>query len=96
MRWSTSSVKPLALRLARVDVRAAVQRAGAAAVADDVLDLLRRVAEPVEGGRDRGVDDLEVAAAGQLLELDQGEVGLDAGGVAIHDQADGAGRRDAR
>ena len=41
------------------------------------------------GRRDRGVDDLEVAAAGQFLELDQGEVRLDAGGVAIHDQADG-------
>jgi hypothetical protein len=40
------------------------------------------------------VDDLEIAAAGQLLELDQGEVGLDAGGVAIHHQADGAGGRD--
>ena len=40
------------------------------------------------------VDDLEVAAAGQLLELHQREVGLDAGGVAVHHQADGAGRRD--
>ena len=72
------------------------ERAGAAAVADDVVDLRRGVAEPGQGGRDRGVDDLEVAAAGELLELDQGEVGLDAGGVAIHDQADRAGRGDDR
>src|SRR5476651_132655 len=49
----------------------------------------------MEGGRDRGVDDLEVTAASELLELDEGEIGLDAGGVAIHDQADGAGRGDA-
>ncbi len=42
------------------------------------------------------VDDLEVAAARQLLELHQGEVGLDAGGVAIHHQADRAGRSDHR
>ena len=46
------------------------------------------------GFRHRAVDDLEVAAAGELLELHQREVGLDAGGVAIHHQADGAGRRD--
>src|SRR4026209_526927 len=37
------------------------------------------------------VDDLEVAAARELLELDQREVRLDAGGVAIHDEPDGAG-----
>ena len=42
------------------------------------------------------VDDLEIAAAGQFLELDEGEIGLDAGGVAVHDQPDGAGRRDHR
>ena len=42
------------------------------------------------------VDDLEIAAAGELLELDQREIGLDAGGVAIHHQADRAGRRDDR
>ena len=44
--------------------------------------------------RHGAVDDLEVAAAGELLELHQREVGLDAGGVAIHDEADRAGRRD--
>ena len=52
------------------------------------------VAEPRQRRRHGAVDDLEVAAAGELLELHQREVGLDAGGVAIHHQADGAGRRD--
>ena len=80
----------------RVDVRAALERAVADGVGDDVVDLARRVAEVGERPRDRLVDDLEVAAAGELLELHQREVGLDAGGVAVHDQADGAGRRDDR
>ena len=54
------------------------------------------VAQRLERQRDGAVDDLEVAAAGQLLELHQGEVGLDAGGVAIHHQADRAGGGDDR
>ncbi len=54
------------------------------------------VAEVLEREGHGLVDDLEVAAAGQLLELYQREVGLDAGGVAIHHQADRAGRRDHR
>ena len=37
------------------------------------------------------VDDLDHAAADELLVLDEGEVGLDAGGVAVHHEADGAG-----
>ena len=75
-------------------------RLAEAAVADgiglDLGDLRFGVAEHAQGLRHRAVDDLEVAAAGELLELDQREVGLDAGGVAIHHQADGAGRRDHR
>ena len=47
-----------------------------------------------KASRHRLVDDLEVAAAGELLEFDQCEVGLDARRVAIHDQTDRAGRRD--
>ncbi len=42
----------------------------------------------------RLVDDLEVAAAGELLELHEREVGLDAGGVAVHQEPDGAGGRE--
>src|SRR5207247_2027231 len=48
------------------DVRAAVEGAGPAAVADDLLDLLLGVAEAAQGRGQRGVDDLEVAAAGEL------------------------------
>ena len=77
-------------------MRAAGERAGADAVADDVVDLARRVAELRERRRDGRVDDLEVAAAGQLLELHEREVGLDARRVAVHHEADRAGRRDQR
>ena len=43
--------------------------------------------------RDGSVDDLEHPAAGELLVLHQRDVGLDAGRVAIHQEADGARRR---
>ena len=72
------------------------ERRPADRVGDDVGDLLLVVAERAQGLGHGAVDDLEIAAAGELLELDQREVGLDAGGVAIHDEADGAGRRDHR
>ena len=52
------------------------------------------IAEHAQRLRHRVVDDLEVAAAGELLELHQREVRLDAGRVAIHHEADRAGRRD--
>ena len=63
-------------------------------IGDDLGDLALAVAEHAQRFRHGAVDDLEVAAAGELLEFHQREVGLDAGGVAIHHQADGAGRRD--
>ena len=53
-----------------------------------------RVAERSERLGHRLVDDLEVAAAGELLELHEREVGLDAGRVAVHQEADRAGRRE--
>jgi hypothetical protein len=62
----------------------------------DLGDLGFAVAEGAKRIGHRPVDDLPVAAARELLELHQGEVGLDAGGVAIHHQADGAGGRDDR
>ena len=77
-----------------VDAGCIRQCAIAHGVLDDALDLRFGIAERVERGRYRTVDDLEVTAACQLLELDQREVRLDAGGVAIHHQADCAGRRD--
>ena len=53
----------------------------------------RGVAEPAQRPRDRLVDDRHRAAADQLLHLDQAEVGLDAGGVAVHHQPDRPGGR---
>ncbi|CCC97391.1 protein of unknown function [Azospirillum baldaniorum] len=79
-----------------VDARRALQRAVADRVALDRGDLVGGVAQRAQGLRHQTVDDLEVAAAGQLLELHQREVRLDARGVAIHDQTNGAGRGDHR
>ncbi len=79
-----------------LDVRRAFDGAGGVDVADDGVGLVLRVAELEQRGGHGVVDDLDHAAADQLLELDQGEVGLDAGGVAIHHEADGAGGRQHR
>ena len=59
-------------------------------VRHDLVHLHGRVAEGVEGGAQALVGDLEVTAARELLELGEREVRLDAGGVAVHQQADGA------
>ena len=61
-------------------------------VGRDICDLLRRVAELAQRTRNGLVDDAHVAATNELLHLDQTKVGLDAGGVAIHHQANGARR----
>src|SRR5208337_805560 len=58
-------------------------------VLGDRLDLLVRVTEVLQRARHRLVDDLHGATADQLLELDQGQVGLDASGVTIHHEAYG-------
>ena len=79
-----------------IDLRCVLQGAAADRIADDVFDLIRRIAKRRQRARHHAVDDLEVTAAGQFLELHQGEIGLDAGGVAIHHQADRAGRGDHR
>ena len=86
----------LGLQRRMVDAGRLAERAVADRIGLDLGDLRWRVAEHAQRFRHRAVDDLEVAAAGELLELHQREVGLDAGGVAIHHQADGAGRRDHR
>ena len=65
-------------------------------VGDDVVDLAGAVAELLERPGHGLVDDRHRAAAHQLLDLHQAEVGLDAGGVAVHHQADGAGGREHR
>ena len=84
----------LGLQRRVVDAGRLRQRAVADRVDLDLGDLRFRVAERAQRFRHRAVDDLPVAAAGELLELHQREVGLDAGGVAVHHQADGAGGRD--
>ena len=62
----------------------------------DLLDLLRRVAERLQRERDGAVDDRHLTAADELLELDQREVGLDAGRVAVHQEGDRPGGREHR
>jgi hypothetical protein len=63
-------------------------------VGQHLADLLARVAQGLERGLDARVGDLEVPAAGELLELDEREVRLDARRVAVHQQPDGARGRD--
>ncbi len=60
-------------------------------VGDDVGDGGLVVAQVAQGPGHGLVDDGHGAPADQLLGLDQAQVGLDAGGVAVHHQADGAG-----
>ena len=52
------------------------------------------VAELAERARHRLVHELHRAAADELLRLDERELGLDAGGVAVHHQPDRAGGRE--
>src|SRR5260221_6136968 len=73
-----------------VDRRRFAERAVADGVNFHLGDLAIAIAERAERLRHGAVDNLEVAAAGEFLELDQREIRLDAGGVAIHDQADRA------
>ena len=77
-----------------IDARRLLHRAMADGIGLDLGDIGLAVAERTQRIRHSAVDDLEVAAAGELLELHQREIRLDAGGVAIHDEADRAGRRD--
>ena len=89
-----SSVKPLARKRAGVDGGRLLHGAVADRIGLDLGDLGLAVAERAQRIGHGPVDDLEVAAAGELLELHEREVGLDAGGVAIHHEADRAGGRD--
>ena len=62
-------------------------------VMNDRLDFRPRVTEPLERYRNSAVDDLHQTAAHQLLVFHQRDIGLHARGVAVHHEADGAGRR---
>ena len=74
----------------------AVEAGGTHGIFDDRFLLFLRITEVAQGRGDGLVDDLEITAAGEFLELHQGEIGLHTCGVAIHHQADGAGGCDDR
>ncbi|NRP51496.1 hypothetical protein XMM354_003294 [Aliiroseovarius sp. xm-m-354] len=65
-------------------------------IADDLFDLSRPVAEFLQRGRHRLVDDLKIATTRKFLELHQRKVRLNPRGVAVHHQTDGARGRDDR
>ena len=60
------------------------------------FDFFAFVAEFGKSVRNRAIDDFEIAAAGQLLEFHDREIGLYAGGVAVHNQADRSSRGNQR
>jgi hypothetical protein len=75
------------------DVGCALDRPGRVNMRDDLVHLLVAIAEFKQRGRHRVVHDFDDPAAHQLLVFHQRQVGLDAGGVAVHHEPDGAGRR---
>ena len=75
-------------------MRRAFDRVVLVDVLDDLVDLFLIVAEAFEGDRDGLVDDLQHPAADEFLVLDERDVRLDAGRVAIHHEGDRAGRRE--
>ena len=77
----------------RLEVRRALDGLVLGQVGEDLVDLFRAVAELAQGGRDGLVDDLEEALADELLVLDERDVRLDPGRIAIHHERDRAGRR---
>ena len=87
-------VEAFCLERRRVDRRRLAQRAMPDGKGLNLGDLAFAVSKCAQCLRDRLVDDFEVTAACQLLELHQRKVGLDAGRITVHDEADGAGRRD--
>ena len=72
---SASSVKPLAFKRRVVDAGRLRQRAVADGIDLDLGDLGFAIAERAERLGHRAVDDLAVAAAGELLELHQAKSG---------------------
>jgi hypothetical protein len=63
---------------------------------DDLIGLVGGVAERLQRVRHRLVDDLQVAAADEALVLDERDVRLHPGRVAIHHEGDRAGGRQDR
>src|SRR3954471_1268353 len=62
-------------------------------IADDRVRLLAGVAELEKCSGDGIVDDLDHAATHQLFVFDESQIGLDAGGIAVHHEPDGSRRR---
>ena len=91
---SFAAVKPFAARLSWLIAGAFCKRAMPGRIGHDLVDFGLAIAERAQAFGHGAVDDLEIAAAGEFLEFDEREIGLDAGRVAIHHEADGAGRRD--
>ena len=61
---------------------------------DDLLNFRRRITETLERVGHTTVDDLQHAAAGEEFVFHERDVRLDAGGVAVHEEGDGAGGRE--
>ncbi len=89
-------VEPLRPQRHVVDLGRTRERPVAERIALDRRDFGGVIAERRQRLRNGPVDDLEIAAAGELLEFDEREIGLDPGRVAIHHQPDRAGRRQHR
>src|SRR5208282_5949283 len=64
------------------------------AVGDNVVDLGFRISKGAQSRRYGPVDDFEIASAGKPLEFNEREIGLDSRRVAVHKEANGAGRGD--
>ena len=58
------------------------------------VDLGLRISECAQSRRNGPVDDFEIAAAGKPLEFDEREIRFDPRRVAIHEEANRAGRGD--
>src|SRR5207245_8532234 len=65
-------------------------------VRDDVLDFLGAVAQAPERLRHGTVHNLQHAAPGEQFVFHQRDVRFHPGGVAVHEEGDGAGRREHR
>src|SRR6185369_7321139 len=74
-----------------LDMRRAFDGSGGVDEADDGVALVFGVAELEERRWNRLIDDLDHSAADQLFEFNEREIGFDAGGIAIHHEADGSG-----
>ena len=79
-----------------IHARRAMQTAMANRIGHHLVDLGRAITQLGQRHRHQVVDDFEIAAARQFLEFNNGEIGFDPGGIAIHHQTDGPGRRDYR